>query len=81
VHHAQHRHKVALCGIEDAIGKDREKRTSNAASSLGIETGRLRNHLELGLQGFKEIVAKTRNLLLIPIVGLADLADRTVGDG
>ncbi|HEV2854859.1 MAG TPA: hypothetical protein VHC97_18850 [Thermoanaerobaculia bacterium] len=78
--HAQDRHDVTLGCIEHAVGETGKEGTANAALSLGVSPGGLSYELELSVQCLQELVAKTSNLFLVPLIGLAHLAKRPVRD-
>ena len=80
MYHAQDGHDVTLGCVKHSIWEAGKKGTTNAALGLGVYLGRLSYNPKLGLQSLKELVAETSNLFLVPLIGLADLAKRSVRD-
>jgi hypothetical protein len=47
---------------------------------LGVKLRRLGYEVKLALKGGEEFMAEIGNLFLVPLIGLADLSNRTVRD-
>ena len=79
-HHGKNRDDLSLQCVEDPIRKSSKQRAANPAVNLSVKLWRLNNGLELLIERFEELEAKTGMLFLIPLVRLNDLESRTVGD-